>query len=467
MTLNYNSILIDTDSYKTSHHLQYPEGTEYVSSYIEARKNPWRKVTFFGLQHLLEELATPITAEDVEFADQYWKAQGLPFNREGWMRIVEKHNGRLPLRIQAAPEGARMKHGNVLVQVVNTDPEFFWLTTWVETKLMRVWYPTTVASLSAEIRDMIRAALEKTADDPAFELPFKLHDFGARGVSSAESASIGGAAHLVNFMGSDTGPALMHAMRYYSAPMAGTAASIPAAEHSTITSWGRENEVKAFENMLKKFGNGMLLAVVSDSYDIYNAADKLWGQELRAQVEAMDAMLVVRPDSGDPETVPVEVVELLDKRFGSTLNSKGYKVLNNVRVIQGDGVNRDSIEAIITNLVDAGYSVSNIAFGMGGALLQASDRDTLGFAMKCSAIRINGEWQDVYKDPVGDTGKRSKKGRLALIVRDGEYETIREDELEGYMRYPGVNRLETVFEDGRVLAAPSWTEVTARARENV
>ncbi len=462
--INYNNILLDTDAYKVSMWQQYPEGTEYVSSYIEARKNPWKQVTFFGLQHLLEELATPITAEDVDFADQYWTSQGLPFNRDGWMGIVEKHDGRLPLRIQAAPEGARMNHGNVLVQVVNTDPEFFWLTTWIETKLMRIWYPTTVASLSATIRDMISDALDKTADDTDAEILFKLHDFGARGVSSAESAAIGGAAHLVNFMGTDTGPALMHAMRYYGAPMSGAAASIPASEHSTITSWGRDREGRAFENMLNKFGSGMLLAVVSDSYDIYNAVDNLWGGELKAQVEAMDAMLVVRPDSGDPETVPVEVVKRLDARFGSTLNSKGYRVLNNVRVIQGDGVNRDSIEAIINNLIDEGYSVSNIAFGMGGALLQASDRDTLGFAMKCSAIQIDGKWTDVYKDPVTDSGKRSKRGRLALVMKDGEYQTVREDALVGDMRYPGVNRLKTVFENGRVLAAPSWTEVTVRAR---
>lgn len=462
--INYNSILLDTDAYKVSMWQQYPEGTEYVSSYIEARKNPWQKVTFFGLQHLLEELATPITAEDVDFADQYWTAQGLPFNREGWMKIVDQHDGLLPLRIQAAPEGARMNAGNVLVQVVNTDPGFFWLTTWIETKLMRVWYPTTVASLSATIRDMIRDRLEKTADDPAFELPFKLHDFGARGVSSAESAAIGGAAHLLNFMGTDTGPALVHAMRYYSAPMAGTGASIPAAEHSTITSWGRENESRAFKNMLDKFGNGMLLAVVSDSYDIYNAVDNIWGEELREQVEKQDALLVVRPDSGDPRKVPVEVVKRLDAKFGSTLNSKGYRVLNNVRVIQGDGVNLESIRDIMDSLIDEGYSISNIAFGMGGALLQASDRDTMSFAMKASAIQINGSWNDVYKDPVTDSGKRSKRGRLALIVKDGEYQTVREDELMGDMRYPGVNRLETVFENGRVLAAPSWSEVTTRAR---
>lgn len=463
MTTNYNSILLDVDAYKVSMWQQYPVGTEFVSSYVEARKNPWTQVTFFGLQHILEELARPITRDDVLFANRYWTAQGLPFNLEGWLRIVEVHGGQLPLRIQAAPEGTRMNHGNVLVQVVNTDPEFFWLTTWVETKLMRVWYPTTVASLSATIRDEIRDALEITADDPEAELAFKLHDFGARGVSSAESASIGGAAHLINFNGSDTGPALFHAMQYYDAPMGGTSGSIPAAEHSTITSWGREHERDAYENMLAKFGSGGLVAVVSDSYDIYNAVSNIWGDQLRTQVEDMAAMLVVRPDSGDPTTVPVEVMRRLDERFGSVVNSKGFRVLNHVRVIQGDGVNLESIRALMHNVMAAGYSISNIAFGMGGALLQLVGRDDLGFAMKCSAVRVNGEWRSVFKDPVTDPGKRSKSGRLALVRKDGALETVAEDMLFTHLD-PRCNVLETVFQNGMVISRPKWKDVVARAR---
>lgn len=459
----YNNIMIDVDAYKVSMFAQYPPKTQYVSSYVEARKNPWDKVTFFGLKHILDELAIQLTVEDVEFANMYWTSQGLPFNKDGWMRLVEKHDGKLPLKIQALDEGTRLEHGNVLVQVINTDPEFYWLTTWIETKMMRVWYPTTVASLSATIRDMIKEYLELTADEPDTELLFKLHDFGARGVSSVESAAIGGSAHLLNFMGTDTGPALMHAMKYYNAPITGTGASIPAAEHSTITSWGRENESKAFKNMLDKFGNG-LVAVVSDSYDIKNAAKEIFGNELKQDVIDIGGMLIVRPDSGDPTVIPVNVVKWLDEAFGSTVNSKGYKVLNNVRVIQGDGINYNSIKKILENLVAAGYSITNIAFGMGGALLQSPTRDTMGFAMKCSAIMKDGEWFDVYKDPITDPGKRSKRGRLALIVKDGKHQTIREDELEGNMNYPGVNKLKTVFLDGEVLAKPKWEDVVAAAR---
>ena len=458
-----NSAIIDTDAYKVSMFLQYPPDTEYVSSYLEARKNPWKTVTWYGLQHILKELTVLVTPADVEFAKLYWEAQGEPFNYEGWMIIATELGGRLPLRIQAAPEGAVMKSNNVMVQIVNTDPRFFWLTTWVETPIMRVWFPTTVASLSAAIKADIYAALVESADAPDEEILYKLHDFGSRGTSSKESAGIGGSAHILNFAGTDTGVALLHAMEFYGAPMGGVCGSIPAAEHSTITSWGRENEVKAFENMIDKFGSG-LVAVVSDSYDIFNAVTNLWGGELKDRVIEMDGMLVVRPDSGDPTQVPVDVVVLLDKAFGHTVNSKGYKVLNHVRVLQGDGINQDSVNVIMARLIALGYSITNIAFGMGGALLQAPNRDTMGFAIKASAAKINGEWTEVFKDPITDTGKRSKKGRLALIVRDGEYETVREDELVGDLAYPGVNKLITVYEDGVILEREEWANVVARAR---
>ena len=52
---NPNNFLLNTDSYKASHYLQYKPGTEYVSSYIEAR-NPdgdTDSTLFFGLQMFL------------------------------------------------------------------------------------------------------------------------------------------------------------------------------------------------------------------------------------------------------------------------------------------------------------------------------------------------------------------------------------------------------------------------------
>ncbi len=412
------NIILNTDSYKVSMMKQYPAGTTGIYSYIESRGGRYDQTLFFGLQAFIKEyLLEPITQADIDVADEILTAHGEPFNREAWQYILDQHQGFLPLVIRAVPEGTVVPVKNVLATIENTDPECFWLTTWLETALLRaVWYPTTVATQSKTIKNIIKEYLEKTGDPAGID--FKLHDFGARGVSSMESAGIGGAAHLVNFMGSDTITGVLYAREYYSAGVAGF--SIPAAEHSTITSWGRAGEVEAYRNMLKQFGReGSILAVVSDSYDIFNAASKLWGEELKEEVIASGATVVIRPDSGDPEMVCGQLVGILGQKFGYTTNAKGFKVLNNVRLIQGDGVNELTIRSILGRFMAMGWSADNIAFGMGGALLQQIDRDTQRFAMKCSAALINGTWVDVQKDPITDAGKKSKAGRVTLWTNSG------------------------------------------------
>jgi nicotinamide phosphoribosyltransferase len=457
------NLLLNTDSYKPSHFLQYPPGAEVVYSYIEARRGlgPGQPETvFFGLQMFLKEyLSQPITAEDIDEAEMLLTAHGEPFNRAGWDHILNRRGGLMPVEIQAAPEGLVLPPRNVLIQAHNTDETVPWLTSYLETALLRaIWYPTTVATTSWHIKQIIRRFLNETADDPEAALPFKLHDFGARGASSAESAAIGALAHLVNFQGSDTLGGVVAARRYYQEPMA--AFSIPAAEHSTITSWGPEREADAFANMVTRFSRpGSLYAVVSDSYDIMRAVTDLWGGKLKDKVLEGGGTLVVRPDSGDPVETVAEVMKRLIAAFGGGPNGKGYWLLPPaIRVIQGDGVDAHSIAAILTRLRDEKISAENIAFGMGGALLQGVTRDTLGFAMKASAIRISGMWHDIWKSPAGDSSKASKRGRLALMRTEEGIRTV------PIQACPvEANLLRPVFRDGRILVQDNLATIRKRA----
>lgn len=458
MLMMTHNLLLNTDSYKGSHFLQYPEGTEYVYSYIESRGGKWDRTLFFGPQAFCKEyLAHPITREMIDDAEAIWTAHGLPFNREGWDYILKAHRGHLPVLIRAVPEGSVIPTHNVLMTIVNTDPKCYWLPSFLETALLRaVWYPTTVATLSWGCKQVIRRYLDLTSDDPEGQIAFKLHDFGARGASSHETAALGGAAHLVNFMGTDTVAGLLAARAYYGEPMAGF--SIPAAEHSTITAWGREGEVDAYRNMLAKFAKpGALVAVVSDSYDLFHAVENIWGGELRQQVIDSGAIVVVRPDSGDPTVIPVETVKKLAEKFGTTVNGKGYKVLNHVRVIQGDGITPDTIPVILDNLTAAGFSADNLAFGMGGGLLQQVNRDTQKFAMKASAVCVKGAWRDICKEPKTDPGKNSKRGRLALIRENGKWETV---PAEGWH---WADHLQAVYRDGKLVTEQSFADIRARA----
>lgn len=447
-----NNIILNSDSYKYSMPWQYPQGTEYVYSYIESRGGPWDHTVFFGLQAYIKEyLTTPITMEDINEAEEIILANGEPFYREGWEYILKEHCGYLPVVIKAVPEGTIVPVKNVLATIENTDTKCFWLPTFLETSFLRgVWYGTSVATNSWVSKNIIKKYLEKNGTPE--EIDFKLHDFGSRGVSSLESAEIGGAAHLVNFSGTDNVASLRFVRKYYYAKSVGF--SVPAMEHSTITSWGRENEVESYRNMIRNNANG-IVSIVSDSYNIFEAC-KMFGTVLKQDIIDNNVQLVVRPDSGDPAKIVLRCLEILDEYFGHTINDKGYAVLNGVKVLQGDGIDHKSIEQILFYVDRRGYSADNLLFGQGGQLLQGVTRDTQKWAMKCSAIRVNSEWRDVYKDPITDPGKSSKKGRVTLYKdTNGEFYSGREDWMT-----PVLN---TVFENGRFVKEYYFEEVRKNA----
>ncbi len=476
-----NNLLLQTDSYKITHFKQYPPKTQYVYSYLESRGGMFDSTVFFGLQYILKKYLVGQTfcPKNIEQAKRFCDAHfGRTdcFNYAGWWQLWNKHEGILPIRIKAVPEGTVVNTHNVLMTVENLDDEFPWLTNYLESILMKVWYPTTVATLSREIKKVITQFHTETGSDPS-GIPFKLHDFGDRGVSSEETAGIGGAAHLLNFIGSDTIPGISTLQEYYSHPsgleiftseytkenyadvkypMYGF--SIPAAEHSTITSWGKENEYQAMKNMLDQFAG--TVAIVSDSYDLSEAVNVILGWKLRAQILARDGMVVVRPDSGDPLEVVPSVLDWLGSKFGFETNEKGYKILNpKVRVIQGDGVDYFSITAILSTMKRQGWAAENVAFGMGGALLQKLNRDTQRFAMKCSSVTVDGVEHDVFKSPKTDPGKASKRGRLILGHNGTEFVTLKQEPGLTYTE----DRLQTVFEDGKLLVNQTVEEIRQRA----
>lgn len=455
-----NNICFLSDSYKISHYKQYPPGTKRVYSYFESRRgSTYPQTTFFGLQYWLQQyLAGPVvTQEKIDEADEMFRLHfgGQVFNRPGWEDILQRHGGFLPVEIKAIPEGTVVGESNVLMTVENTDDQAYWLTNFLETLLVQVWYPSTVATQSRAMKQVITDYLIKTGDPSLAE--FKLHDFGFRGVTCPEQAAIGGAAHLANFQGTDNIPGIMLARTFYREQMAGF--SIPAAEHSTITSWGHEHEVDACRNMLEQYPSG-LVATVSDSYDIFNCCANIWGGVLKDQVLARDGVLVVRPDSGEPPVVVNRVLDILGEKFGFTVNSKGYKVLPpKVRVIQGDGIDFKMLDLILDAITKNGWSTDNLGFGSGGGLLQKLNRDTQRFAFKCSSVVVGEQHRDVYKQPITDKGKKSKAGRLKLIRQDGPegdvFATVPQSD-------PREDQLQFVFRNGEVLINQTFAEIRER-----
>mmetsp|Transcript_52154 Transcript_52154/g.93520 ORF Transcript_52154/g.93520 Transcript_52154/m.93520 type:complete len:503 (-) Transcript_52154:90-1598(-) len=471
------NIMLMSDSYKTSHWRQYPPGTSTIYSYFESRGGQFDETCFFGLQFFIKKylVGQVVTKAKIDAAEKIINGHmGVlddtkHFNREGWEYILNTHGGKLPVVIKSVPEGTIVPVKNVLFTVENTDPKCFWLTNYLETLLVQVWYPMTVATLSRENkRHTLNYYIKTGCSTAMLNVAYQLNDFGVRGVSSPETAMLGGAAHLVNWGGSDNMPGLGMIIEYYGADLAGFAGmSIPAAEHSTITSWGRDGEAKAFKNMLEQYPKGVL-ACVSDSYDIFNAVDNLWGKELKQMIldrPGPMGRLVIRPDSGDPVEMVVQVLDLLAKNFPIGTNEKGYKTLpHQVRVIQGDGVSWESIKLIYENMTSDKnkWAAENLVLGSGGALLQKMNRDTQKCAFKCCEAIVDGKARDVFKDPITDKGKASKKGQLKLVKKDGKITTL----TQGAGK-PEDDLLVEVFKDGVLKRDWSFDEVRKASEEGL
>lgn len=466
-----HNLLLLADAYKYAHHRLYIPGTTKIYSYLESRGGAFPETVFYGLQYFLKEYleGQAFTPENIDEAEETLSAvfgRKDVFNREIFEYILNTYDGKLPIRIKAVPEGSVVPVHNVLMTIENTDPKCYWLTNFLETLLMQVWYPATVATLSREVRKIVEKYFDATADDSAkSNIDFVLNDFGFRGATSVESAGLGGSAHLVNFMGSDTVCASTFARKYYHAQKV-YGLSVPATEHSIMTLLGEKGESRVFQHVLDSYPEG-ILACVSDSYNIFNAVENLWGTEFKQQILDRKGTLVIRPDSGDPVKTLTKVFQILFEKFGFTVNSKGYKVLpSQVRVIQGDGIDMFSIPLIYETLKKNNISAENLVLGMGGALLQKVNRDTQKFALKCSYAEINGDWVNVKKQPlemnehgeIVKSFKTSKAGKLKLVKIGDRYQTT-----DVYSNHYD-DELQTVFENGAITKQYSFEQIRERAQ---
>lgn len=450
--------LLCTDVYKIGHAAQYPADTEYVYSYLEARKPG--KTVFFGLQYLLlKYLIKPVTSDNVfDFIRIFELILGKAKDTDIRRFLDLADLGYWPISIKAVPEGSIVENGNVLLTIRNTHPKFAWCVGFLESFLLKLWNPCTVATCSLEYKALVTQFAKETCDN-LDHIPFAVHDFGYRGVSSEETAAISGAAHLINFLGSDTVPAVDLLHRYYKTRSKETpiGLSVPASEHSVMCAYTKEKEFEAFDRMLELYPTG-IVSIVSDTYDLWNVLTN-YTQSRKEKILARDGKVVFRPDSGDPvkivcgdplafENSPAKkgALELLWDVFGGTYNDKGYRVLNSkVGLIYGDGMYRERFVDMLSTMKQNGWASSNLVIGVGGLLLQQHSRDEFGFAIKATHVVRDGKPVEIFKDPITDPGKKSKKGYMKLMrYANGVYYTMdQQPNDDGGLLTP-------VFHDGHV-----------------
>lgn len=483
-TIGYN-IVMDADLYKIDHINQYPEDTQTIFSTIVARKpNKFtNEVVAMGHQYVIKQyLLTRVTMEMIDEAQMEADEQGQEFNREIWEHIVTEHDGKLPLEIRAVPEGTVVPVGTAIVTIENTDPKCFWLTSYIETMFQRAeWKMTTVASISRSLRkDLLKVANQ--TGTVAAHVDYAMHNFGDRGADLHESAVISAIAHIAGgFKGTDCFQANRYIKHYYNTTAA-FGSGVVASEHSVMCANTPDAEsrddyaaavkmVDRLEQLLDARDAGKnvipLVSIVGDTYDIYRFAEEYIGIRLAGRIRRLGergGKIVVRPDSGDPVTTPIEIIEILMEKFGYETNEQGYKQLPPyIGVIQGDGINQESLRQILDILLEKKLALGNLVFGMGGGLTHEAGRDEFSFAMKATARQtLDGKWHDLFKDPITDVGKRSLKGRVTTY-RSTEGRVFSERlELQDF-NPTLVDMLEVVYLNGELVKEYTFEEVLARA----
>ena len=474
--LDLNNIINLSDSYKDTQPSMRPKGTTGVYSYYESRKGAKYPFTVLsGIQYLCIEFlcGQVVTQEKLDFATalntEHFMSDDV-FDASIWQNVIDNHGGKLPIRIRALPEGTRVPVGCVMFDIENLGETAFDraklkdIVNHLETLLMWAWHTSVMATKSVTIVERIKQLAEICCDDPDMVALFLYHDMGMRGATGFEAAAKGGCSALIATMGTDTKVAIPFAMKYYGADMKTTAKSIPAAEHSVMTARGREGESTVVGEILSKYTSGPI-AMPGDSYDIENFIRNIMGVDHYDTIMNREGTFIIRPDSprfeGDtPEDQVLWIVESLGKIFGYTINSKKYKVLNpKVSTIYADGLKDFNIDDIYDMLMAHGWSIENSAVGQGGGLHQDHSRDTQRVAIKSSAQERDRQWHDVFKDPL-DKSKRSKAGKLKVIMLRGVLTTVRQDD-KTYYDYEDL--LKTIFEYGELVNPITFDEVRANA----
>ena len=478
--------LLLTDFYKTGHISQYPKNTTLVYSNFTPRKSRIygiNEVVFFGLQYfikkyLIEEYNNNFFNKPLsDVVDSYKRILDNSLGGYADMQhVIALHKlGYIPIEIKALPEGSLVPMRVPMFTIKNTLPEFYWVTNFLETILSAtIWGACTSATISLEYKKILNKYADETVGHRC-HVSYQAHDFSFRGMYGLEAALISGAGHLLNFVGTDTIPAISFLEQYYKADsnkeLIGS--SVPATEHSVMCMGGEETETETYKRLLTEIYPTGIVSIVSDTWNLWDVLTKTL-VELKDVILQRNGKLVVRPDSGNPVKIicggdvskgldSLEykgVVEILWDIFGGNVNEKGYKILDShIGCIYGDSITLERCKEICERLKLKGFASSNIIFGVGSYTFQYTTRDTFGFAVKSTYGEITGEAREIFKDPITDNvGKKSAKGLLKVVLNKGKYELIdqvsKEEEEKG--------ELKTIFKDGILIKECSLYEIRER-----
>jgi nicotinamide phosphoribosyltransferase len=481
------------DFYKVSHREQYPENTEYVFSTWTPRRSyieGINEIVTFGMQAFVKgflieyfnEYFFNRSKEDVIAEYVRFIKHTLFIDNPDASHIGELHDlGYLPLEIRAIKEGTVVPLRVPTATVVNTHPDFFWLTNYIETLMSSEnWLPSTSATIAYEYKKLFTEYAKETGGDLGF-VPFQGHDFSLRGMV-LEAGKLSGAGHLTSFLGTDTIPAISFLEKFYGAnvetELVGT--SVNATEHSVMSAGGQDAEYETYERLITKVHPTGILSIVSDTWDLWAVLNDIIAP-LKNVILNRDGKVVIRPDSGDPVKIICGdsesdnpnarkgVIEILWDIFGGKVNDKGFKELDShIGAIYGDSITLVRAKAILEGLKAKGFASTNIVFGIGSFTYQYQTRDTFGYAMKATHVVIDGVERNIIKDPITDNGtKKSSTGRVVVLNHGDRIQLMDGLSISKQEAYGHVDLLEPVFKDGLLMREHTLSEIRQRLNDSL
>ena len=501
-------VYLACDGYKTSHVKQYNPKTEVVYSTWTPRKSRIdgiNEVVVFGLSYFIQEFLidsfnnTFFSKPKDEVIQEFKRVMECYSGNTDTKHWEALHDlGYLPLEIKALDEGTLCPIRVPMFTIQNTKPEFYWLTNFVETIMStEIWKPMTSATIALEYRKILDKWADKTCDDNTF-VDYQAHDFSLRGMAGLDAGLSSGAGHLLSFKGSDTIPASLWLEKYYNADITkevianGIAGSEHSVQETNILNVGIDNQLEGEYQNLKYFLTELyptgIFSYVADTYNFWDCITKALPR-LKDEILSRDGKLVIRGDSGDPcdiicglntsdkdpsmdnqysNEINKGAVELLWDIFGSTINSKGYKVLDkHIGAIYGDAITLERADEICRRLEQKGFASSNVNLGVGSYTYNMNTRDTFGFALKTTYAKVGGKELLLFKDPITDDGeKKSNKGMVAVIQNGNTLECIDNLDKDSKYKLASKDLLKTVFLNGVQLRRPTLTEIRERLVNN-
>lgn len=480
------------DFYKTDHRRQYPKGTTEVYSNFTPRSSHLasvlkrsydNKVIFFGLQYFIHDFL--INTWNEQFFKREKDSVVAAYKRRmdyalgndviDVTHIEALHElGYLPIKIKALPEGTRVPIGVPVLTVVNTHPDFFWLTNYLESVMScYLWKPITSATIAYEYKRLLTDYAIKTGSSIDF-VKFQGHDFSFRGMSGMQDSVLSGAAHLTSFCGTDSVAAIDLLEEYYGANAEHEliGCSVPATEHSVMCMGTHEGELETFRRLIQDVYPKGIVSIVSDTWDFWKVITE-YTAILKNAILSRDGKVVIRPDSGDPVKIVAGdpnapagsperkgAIECLWDVFGGTTTRTGHKLLDpHIGLIYGDSLTLERTERILKQLEAKGFASENMVFGIGSFTYQFVTRDSFGFAMKATSGIVNGQRRDIFKDPKTDTGaKKSAKG-LLRIEQEGHSLILYEQQSEAE---EDQGLLECVFLNSKLMKEVTLSEIRER-----